>query len=137
MARRSMKSALGSSLDAESQAFQTRLAKADRVLENSATDKSKPNETKASGEIVPAVASAPTVAEPTVKIVREAFTLPENEQEQIEAIRERALRQAVFATKSEVMRAGLLLVSELNDQELTQVLERVEKVRTGRPKSQR
>ena len=133
MARRSMKSALGSSLDAESQAFQSRLSRADRALDHSspvAEVAAEPkNEPVAETVMEPAI-----VEEPIAKVVREAFTLPENEQQQIEVIRERALQQAIYATKSEVMRAGLLLVSELDDQQLRQLLERVEKVRTGRPK---
>lgn len=131
MARRSMKSALGSSLDAESQAFQSRLSKADRALESPPQDTETANDRQNSTN----EAEIEAAAVPTVRVVREAFTLPENEQQQIETIRERALQQAVYATKSEVMRAGLLLVSELDDQQLMQLLERVEKVRTGRPKS--
>lgn len=134
MARRSMKSALGSSLDAESQAFQSRLSRADRALDNSSPSTEAVSELK--NELVPDTVTEPVaVEEPIAKVVREAFTLPENEQQQIEVIRERALQQAIYATKSEVMRAGLLLVAELDDQQLMQLLERVEKIRTGRPKS--
>jgi hypothetical protein len=43
------------------------------------------------------------------------------------------LKLAVNATKSEVIRAGLHIQMSLSDEELIQVMERLEKVKTGRP----
>ena len=119
-----MKGALGASLSAETTAFQERLAKADAHAEKTISNGPAASETEA----------APEVALVT-KVVREAFTIPEGEHGQIEAMRTLMLSQAVAVSKSEVLRAGLLLLSEADGQTQRAVFERLERVKTGRPKS--
>lgn len=116
-----MKGALGASLSAETAAFQERLAKADAHA-----DKTTP----AAPDVAQEVPEVPPVA----KVVREAFTIPEAEHAQIEAMRTLMLSQAVAVSKSEVLRAGLLLLSEADVQTQRAVFERLERVKTGRPK---
>ncbi len=117
-----MKGALGASLSAETAAFQERLAKADAHAEKATT--------VSSGESPVEIETAPTA-----KVVREAFTIPEGEHAQIEAVRGAMLSQAVAVSKSEVLRAGLLLLAEADVQTQQQVFERLERVKTGRPKA--
>jgi len=126
MAKPTMKGALGASLHAETAAFQARLAKADAHAEKSAASNTAPT------EVIPP--EAPEAA-PLAKVIREAFTIPENEHLQIEAIRAAMLSQAMAVSKSEVLRAGLLLLLEANEGARREVFERVERVKTGRPKT--
>ena len=45
------------------------------------------------------------------------------------------LRNAVAVSKSEVVRAGLLLLSQADDAARLEVFEQLERVKTGRPKA--
>ncbi|MBV9675187.1 MAG: hypothetical protein JO185_02555 [Acidobacteriaceae bacterium] len=67
------------------------------------------------------------------RVVRDSFTLPAMDYQRIARIQERALKAGFHANKSEIMRAGLLLLDEFSDNELTSALSRVEKIKTGRP----
>lgn len=120
-----MKQALGASLSAEAAAFQDRFAKAEARFEKGSED---------GGENTDSTGLPPTNT-PVARVVREAFTIPEAEHAQIEAVRLKMLTQAVAVSKSEVMRAGLLLLSESDDEDLKSLFERLERVKTGRPKS--
>ncbi|MHC5719383.1 MAG: hypothetical protein ACYTX0_46875, partial [Nostoc sp.] len=67
------------------------------------------------------------------KVIRDSFTLPSGDYELIATIRQRCLKSAVNATKSEVIRAGLHILQSLSDKELIRAIESLEKVKTGRP----
>jgi hypothetical protein len=69
-----------------------------------------------------------------VNVVRDTFTLPENDYELIERCKTKLLENKISATKSEIIRAGLIILSKLSDNELVKSVELVEKVKTGRPK---
>ena len=127
MTKKSMKSALSSSLRAEDEAVRNRFEKAERLLQDQsnqvadkATDKQQLSEE----------APPPTSKQ---KVIRDSFTLPGGDYELIATIRQRCLKLAVNATKSEVIRAGLHIQMSLSDEELIEVMERLEKVKTGRP----
>jgi len=60
--------------------------------------------------------------------------MPEEDYALIGAMRTRCLQNAVHVTKAEILRAGLLAISELSDAELLELIGRLEKVPTGRPK---
>lgn len=111
-----MKNALGASLGAESDAFKARLARADAALGEVSTDDA-------------------SSTKPSERVVREAFTLPEIEHAQIAGLRQQMLGAGVHVTKSEVVRAGLLLLGELDADALQHAFERVEKIKVGRPKT--
>lgn len=66
------------------------------------------------------------------KVIRDSFTLPSGDYELIVPIRQRCLKSAVNATKSEVIRAGLHILQSLSDEELVQAISSLEKVKTGR-----
>ncbi|RYZ79744.1 MAG: hypothetical protein EOP06_26620 [Proteobacteria bacterium] len=72
---------------------------------------------------------------PIERVVRETFTIPEAEHSQVEGIRGRMLGKAIAVNKSEVVRAGLLAISELDDKSLVALFDRLERVKTGRPKT--
>jgi hypothetical protein len=67
------------------------------------------------------------------KLVRHAFSMPEVEYAQITALKKRIASLGGNVKRSELLRAGLALLSVLNDVELTAVMARVDRIKTGRP----
>ena len=68
-----------------------------------------------------------------VKVVRDSFTIPKAEYAQIAALKKRAMSLGIEAKKSELIRAGLLLLSHANDTALGKALGNVPTLKTGRP----
>jgi hypothetical protein len=89
-------------------------------------------------EVAPVAAGKAADARPAkakkVKVVRDSFTMPEAEYAQIAALKKRIARYGGNAKKSELLRAGLILLAGLNDVELTAAMSDVEPVKTGRPR---
>lgn len=67
------------------------------------------------------------------RVIRDAFTLPEEDHELIASLRQRAGKQGVLVTKSEVIRAGLKVLNQMRESSLKEALEAVEKLKPGRP----
>ncbi|WP_407713158.1 hypothetical protein ACJJWD_13305 [Comamonas testosteroni] len=67
------------------------------------------------------------------KLVRDSFTMPKDEYEGIDALKLRAALQGNLVKKSELLRAGLKLLSTLDDKQLLVALEAVPSIKTGRP----
>ncbi|MEM8832165.1 MAG: hypothetical protein AAGE96_22870 [Cyanobacteria bacterium P01_G01_bin.19] len=67
------------------------------------------------------------------KVIRDSFTLPTDDYELITTIRERCLDSRVTINKSEVIRAGLHALNQMNNEELVAVVESLTKIKTGRP----
>lgn len=98
----------------------------------------------ASAAVVPTAAPAPAPAvAPTpaaidnkpkkAKLVRDSFTIPKDEYEAIDALKLRAAQQGEMVKKSELLRAGLKLLSGLDDKQLLTALHAVPSLKTGRP----
>jgi len=68
-----------------------------------------------------------------IKMVRDSFSMPENDYSQFAALKKRCLLAGVHVKKSELLRAGLLSLSTLSDSELVKVVGQVEILKTGRP----
>lgn len=87
--------------------------------------------------------SAPTQAIPKVdkkkekpekvKVVRDSFTIPKTEYTQIAAMKKRAMDMGLEVKKSELIRAGLLLLSSASDAGFRKALGNVPTLKTGRP----
>lgn len=75
-----------------------------------------------------------TKKEHKVKVVRDSFTMPQDEYKKIAEIKEACLKSKVHVKKSEVLRAGLKLLCGLNTSQLKRELSGLEKIKTGRPK---
>lgn len=118
---RDMRSALGSSMRAEeSRAIDRKLdrfARADAVLEVSGAGKPENGDTLVEHQ----------------RVIRDSFSLPANDYALIAALRERALKAGVQANKSELVRAGLRLLVEMKSEEFISAVEKIEKIKTGRP----
>ena len=67
------------------------------------------------------------------KVVRDSFTMPQDEYAKIAEIKAICLKAKMHVKKSEVLRAGLIKLAELNTVQLKQALASLEKIKTGRP----
>jgi hypothetical protein len=68
-----------------------------------------------------------------VKMIRDSFTLPESDYVKLAELKKKCLEAGVHVKKSELMRAGLLSLSKLNNPALLKTIEQVEIIKTGRP----
>ena len=68
-----------------------------------------------------------------IKMVRDSFTMPENDYAQLAELKKKCLQSGVHVKKSELLRAGLLSLSRLPNAALIKAVEQVEKLKTGRP----
>ena len=114
MSQKDIKSRLAKSINAETQAVQRKFENAENVLEESRSNKRQ----------------SPTTAK---KVIRDSFTFPAEDIELLKELKDRSLKCATNATKSEIVRAGLHALSAMSDKELVKILQEVEKVKTGRP----
>lgn len=69
------------------------------------------------------------------KLVRDSFTIPKDEYAVIETLKERTARLSTPAKKSELLRAGLKVLSQLDDATLQKAMQSIPAIKTGRPKS--
>jgi hypothetical protein len=67
------------------------------------------------------------------KLVRDSFTIPKAEYAAIDALKGRALKLGVGVKKSELLRAGLMLLQQLNDARFKAAMASVPTIKTGRP----
>ena len=68
------------------------------------------------------------------KVVRDSFTMPQDEYQKISEIKEVCLKAGLPVKKSEVLRAGLKALGAMNAAQLKRALAGLEKIKTGRPK---
>ena len=68
-----------------------------------------------------------------LKVVRDSFTIPKTEYTQIADLKKRALALGLETRKSELIRAGLLLLTHSSDLALRKVLGKIPTLKTGRP----
>ena len=98
---------------------------------------SEATETKETNETVEAEANPSAKKSKIVKakVIRDSFSFPEQDYLKISELKKTCLEAGIHVKKSEILRAGLLLLTKLNLAEIKQVVEQVEKVQTGRPNS--
>jgi hypothetical protein len=117
MAHRDMKAALTASLQAENQAVQDRLARADAYFQTQ--------------EAHTGQATTPSPA--PEKVIRDGFTMPADDYALIAKLQATGLEVGLAVSKSEVLRAGLHALTALSPDDLRQVFAALEKVKPGRP----
>jgi len=71
---------------------------------------------------------------PKLKLVRDSFTMPEDDYATIAAMKQRAIGFQRPARKSELLRAGLRALAALDDAGLKAALDSLVPVKAGRPK---
>lgn len=67
------------------------------------------------------------------KVVRDSFTMPEEDYRKLAELKERCLAGGQKVKKSELLRAGLALLASLPAKRLLTAVASVESVKTGRP----
>jgi hypothetical protein len=67
------------------------------------------------------------------KVVRDSFTMPKSDYAKIAVLKQKCLEVGISVKKSEVLRAGLLLLEGATSQRLLAAISAVETVKTGRP----
>lgn len=94
----------------------------------------------AAAEVVAAKPAAPSAAEPArpakgkAKPVRDSFTMPQADFDLVSTLKQRALAFQRPAKKSELLRAGLHVLSALDDNRLRAALDALTPLKPGRPK---
>jgi len=73
------------------------------------------------------------VKTPKIKMVRDSFTIPKDEYAQLDLLKERLISIGQPAKKSELLRAGITLLTALSDTRLKASLSKVRTIKTGRP----
>lgn len=113
--KKSIKAALGASLQAEERAVKNRFEKAESLLSKK----------------VPPAATV-NLDENGHHVIRDSFSIPSIDYDLIELIKKRCLKNGAHATKSEIMRAGLHALMSMSDKDLLNVLDGVVKLKPGR-----
>jgi hypothetical protein len=73
----------------------------------------------------------------TPKLIRDTFSMPDSDYQLIAEILDRSPAMAARSTKSEIIRAGLKVLHTMDDEHLRQVLNQVQRLKTGRPAKRR
>ncbi len=68
-----------------------------------------------------------------IKMVRDSYTMPENDYAKLAELKKICLKAGVPVKKSELLRAGLTVLAKLSTPALLKTVEQVEKIKTGRP----
>ncbi len=71
---------------------------------------------------------------PKIKMERDSFTMPKNEYAQFHVLKERLNKLGQPVKKSELLRAGIMLLSAMTDTALKSAMSKVPAIKTGRPK---
>ncbi|MFP6562587.1 hypothetical protein WJ542_30430 [Paraburkholderia sp. B3] len=67
------------------------------------------------------------------KVVRDSFTMPKADYEKIATLKKKCLDAGITVKKSELLRAGLMLLDSTSEKRLLAAVAAVETVKTGRP----
>jgi hypothetical protein len=101
---------------------------------NSETERQKKVKVKAVTVAKPAKRKNSTKSKTEVgKVVRDSFTMPEDDYALIDKTQRRFMRLALMLNKAEILRAGLHALEQLSNADLKEISAKVEKVKTGRP----
>lgn len=80
-----------------------------------------------------AAATAKPIKQKKAKLVRDSFTMPESEYAAIAALKKRCLDLGVAAKKSEILRAAVASLAQLNDADAVAAIQSLAAIKTGRP----
>lgn len=72
--------------------------------------------------------------EAKVKVVRDSFTMPQNDYAKIGELKQVCQKAGLQVKKSELLRAGLHALGKLSAAQLKQTIAQMEQIKTGRPK---
>lgn len=86
--------------------------------------------------VVKEVKEAKVSKKPKPKVVRDSFTMPQSEYQKIAEIKELCLKAGFQVKKSEVLRAGVIALCAMGEEQLKKALSGLDKIKTGRPNKQ-
>ena len=138
MATKDRRAALGNSLKAEEEAVKSRFERAETALARNDFAPSVTGEAAAEKEGSPlrrVPASKQRFVEEEPRVKRDSFTMPLADYELIAALQKKCLNAQTRASKSEILRAGLMALAAMTEEDLARVVEELPKVKTGRPPS--
>ncbi|MFJ1258161.1 hypothetical protein [Cupriavidus sp. CuC1] len=102
--------------------------------------KSKPTKLEAHAEAAVPDKAVPKKAVPKKaqgakkeKVLRDSFTMPKSDYAKIAELKQRCLDAGVHIKKSEILRAGLLLLAATSPKQFLTAVSKVEAIKTGRP----
>jgi hypothetical protein len=113
----------------------------DQKVVKPASSKAKPVQTeKSEKKTIKETISETTPEKPSKKkknespkVVRDSFSFPKSDYRKISELKAKCLTMGLQAKKSEILRAGLLLLETLSDEDLKHAIGKVENLKTGRP----
>jgi hypothetical protein len=73
-------------------------------------------------------------AEGKSKVVRDSFTMPQNDYDKIAELKQVCQKAGLHVKKSELLRAGLQVLSKLSIPQLERTIVQLPPIKTGRPK---
>ena len=85
----------------------------------------------------PKAANSDKVKTKKIQLIRDSFTMPETEHALIASLKKRCLSIGVAARKSEILRAAIAVLADLDDKAVAIAIRRVEVIKTGRPAKSR
>jgi outer membrane biosynthesis protein TonB len=143
MVAKTQKSALNATLKAEEKKVMAKkpaaTSKVTKLTPRAAKPAPKPTPAKQAAQPAPKPqpkkAETPKVEkkQPKQKVVRDSFTMPEDEYSMIAALKKKCLAAGVAVKKSELLRAGLKVLSGMTQANLSKHLSELAEIKTGRP----
>ena len=131
-----LSSALESTIGAETKSVEDRFKKADTIFQKTDSKKQRTNAepTVAHEKNTNTKAKEPSEPKPrSEKVIRDTFTMPPIDYKRIAEIQGESLQAAIHVNKSEVVRAGLIVLQNLSEKKRHEILRTVEKLKPGRP----
>ena len=114
-------------------------------MKSAATAVAAPPARKTAGKTARAAARSATIAAPAQReavlearpvLVRDSFTMPEQEYAVLAEVKQACLRAGIDVKKSELLRIGVALLGQLDVATLKTVLGALPQLKTGRPPAQ-
>ncbi len=136
--KRELGSALTDSMNAEKQSIDARFRRADVLFQEKESPQvnNKPVDESASINANKAPErvkkTMPSKHKPE-KVIRDTFTMPPYDYRRIAEIQQEGLQSAIQVNKSEVIRAGLIVLQALPEKKRLEMLQSIEKLKPGRP----
>lgn len=115
MKKNLMRSALKQSLAQEAEHVEQRFDVAEKLFSKNLKETAEPQK-------------------PRERVVRDTFSMPLNDYELIDKVKQRCLRLGLDTTRSEIVRAGIKHLSEIAEDNLTEILAKIVKLKPGRTK---
>jgi hypothetical protein len=129
-AKRSVAAEAAPAVKKEAKAKRSATAEATPVVKKAA-------KAKRSATVEAAPASAPEAKKAKQpkkeKVVRDSFTMPKSDYDKIASLKQKCLDAGVSVKKSELLRAGLMMLESAAPQRLLAAVSSLETVKTGRP----